>query len=153
MGDNGQIEMDRKKRIKKEREEFMEWKSSVSCDGCPQENEDTWIVTMDGPRDSPYMGGKFKIKIYFGPDYPKTKPDVNFETPICHINIGSYICITALTKYQPSYSILFILSQIFMMLTSPNELSPLNSEYFKLYKDDYSGYLAKARQMTREHAH
>lgn len=152
MGDNEEIEMDRTKRIEKERQEFNAWKSSVSCDGYPKENEDTWIVTMDGPRDSPYMGGKFKIKIYFGSDYPKTKPEVDFITPICHINIGSYICITALTKYKPSYSILFILSQIFMMLTSPNEKSPLNSEYYKLYKDDYSGYLAKARQMTREHA-
>lgn len=146
------IEMDREKRIENERKEFIEWKRSVSCDGCPMEGEDTWVVTMDGPRDSPYMGGKFKIKIYFPKEYPGEKPDVNFITPICHINIGSYICITALTKYKPSYSILYILSQIFMMLTSPNERSPLNSDYFKLYKDDYSGYLAKARQMTREHA-
>lgn len=87
---------------------------------------------MDGPKDSPYMGGKFKIKIYFTSEYSRSKPEVNFITPICHINIGSYICITSLTRCQPSYSILYILSQIFMMLTSPNELSPLNSEYFKL---------------------
>ena len=149
-----EVEMDRTKRIKKEREEFIEWKKSICCEGDPQENEDTWIVTMDGPKDSPYMGGKFKIKINFPSGYPTSKPLVNFITPICHININpDFICLTALTQYNPNYSILYILSQIFMMLTSPNEKSPLNKEYFKLYKDDYSGYLAKARQMTREHAH
>lgn len=146
---------DRLTRIEKEREEFNEWKSSISCYGNPQKGDTVWNVTMDGPKDSPYMGGKFQIQITFPDGYPKDMPKFEFMTPICHINIsGGYMCLTSLKSYnyQENQTIVFFLSQIFMMLTSPNETSPLNSEYFKLYEDDYTAYLAKAREMTRLHA-
>ena len=38
-----------------------------------------------------------------------------------------------------------------MMLTSPNENSAY-STYKQLYTNDYTGYMAKAREMTREYA-
>lgn len=144
--------MTRETRIEQEREEFNDWKSSISCYGDPQKGDSVWNVIMDGPLDSPYMGGKFKIRITFPPGYPTQKPNFEFLTPICHINInGTHICLTSLNNYDPNSSITQILTQIFMMLTSPNEDSPY-STYINLYKDDYTGYLAKAREMTREYA-
>lgn len=145
--------MSRSSRIEQERQEFNEWKSSISCDGYPQYGDSVWNVTMDGPKDSPYNGGKFQIRITFPDGYPKEKPKFEFLTPICHINIsGTSMCLSTINSYQEHYSIVSILSQIFMMLTSPNENSPLNSEYFKLYDEDYSGYLSKAREMTNQYA-
>ena len=145
--------MSREDRIEHERTEFNEWKSSISCYGNPQKGDSVWNVTMDGPKDSPYMGGKFQIRITFPNGYPSEKPKFEFMTPICHINIsGTSMCLSSINNYQADFSIISILSQIFMMLTSPNENSPLNSEYFKLYDQDYSGYLAKARQMTSQYA-
>ena len=55
--------MSRESRIEQERQEFIEWKNSISCDGYPQKGDSTWNVVMDGPKDSPYMGGKFQISI------------------------------------------------------------------------------------------
>ena len=146
---------ERSERIEAERQEFNEWKSSISCYGNPQIGDTIWNVTMDGPKDSPYMGGKFQIKITFPDNYPTEMPKFEFMTPICHINIsGTYMCLTALKSkyYQKNQTIVYFLSQIFMMLTSPNDTSPLNGEYFKLYNDDYTAYLAKAREMTRQYA-
>ena len=71
-------------------------------------------------------------------------------TPICHININNtHICLESLNNYQQSYSIVQILTQIFMMLTSPNENNAY-SKYKDLYINSYTEYLAKARQMAEE---
>lgn len=124
----------------------------ISCSGNPNKGDRTWNVIMDAPSDSPYMEGKFKIQIYFPDDYPAEKRQFTFKAPICHINInGEHICITTLNEYNSSYSIIDILNSIFMMLTSPNEYSAY-STYKELYINDYTNYLAKARQMTREYA-
>lgn len=139
-------------RLEKERQEFLKWKKSISCEGNPEKGDAVWNIIMNGPLDSPYMGGKFKIRIKFDKDYPTTKPDFAFLTPICHINIDNqHICLSSLNNYDKNSSIIKILSEIFMMLTSPNDQSAY-SKYSTLYRDDYSGYLRKAREMTREYA-
>jgi len=145
--------MSREERLNQELEEFNEWKSSVCCHGEPKKGDNVWNIIMDGPKDSPYNGGKFNIRITFPNNYPNEKPNYEFLTPICHINISNtYMCLSSLNKYKSEYTVIYILSQIFMMLTSPNETSILNSEYGKLYVDDYDGYLRKAREMTRQYA-
>jgi ubiquitin-protein ligase len=144
--------MSRRDRIETERREFNDWKSSISCYGDPHWGEDIWNVIMDGPEDSPYMGGKFKLRITFPSNYPDGCPNFEFLTPICHINInGTHICLDSLNNYKSSYSIVQILTQIFMMLNAPNEDSAY-SDYKDLYINHYTEYLAKAREMTREYA-
>lgn len=144
--------MSRESRIEEERQEFNDWKSSISCTGDPYYGDSVWNIVMDGPKDSPYMEGKFKIRITFPNGYPDEKPNFEFLTPICHINInGTHICLESLNNYNSSYSIVQILTQIFMMLTSPNENSAY-SQYKDLYINHYTEYLAKAREMTREYA-
>ena len=140
-------------RIEEERIDFLNWKDTISCSGNPLYGDTVWNVVMDGPLDSPYMGGKFNIRIKFPDNYPNECPVFEFLTPICHINInGTHICLGSLTYYNPSYSIVQILTQIFMMLTSPNEHDAYNTDYKILYLNNYSEYLAKAREMTRDYA-
>ena len=139
-------------KIEKERKDFIKYKNTICCEGNPEEGDYVWNIIMDGPLDSPYMGGKFKIKITFQTDYPKSKPLFEFMTPICHININKkHICLDSLDKYNENSTILNCLSQIFMMLTSPNETSAY-SEHKDLYINHYGDYLKKAREMTREYA-
>ena len=93
--------MDRKTRLEKERLEFLDWKESICCYGNPKENDNIWDIIMDGPKDSPYMGGKFKIRITFTNNYPTECPKFEFLTPICHINIdGTHICLGSLNYYK-----------------------------------------------------
>ena len=138
-------------RLEKERKDFLSYKSSICCEGNPQKGDSIWKITMNGPSDSPYMGGKFQIRITFDKNYPTSKPNFEFLTPICHINIEKkHICLSSLNKYNKDSSIVNLLSEIFMMLTSPNQDSAYGT-YSKLYTDDYSGYLRKAREMTRDY--
>lgn len=144
--------MIRDNRIEIERQDFLETQTCISCYGEPKKGDNVWNIIMNGPKDSPYMGGKFKIRITFPNGYPNEKPLFEFMTPICHINIdGKCICLGSLTYYKPEYSITQILSQIFMMLTSPNENSAYN-QYKDLYINHYTEYLAKAREMTKDYA-
>ena len=139
-------------RLEKERLEFLEWKKSICCEGNPQKGDSVWDIIMDGPLDSPYMGGKFKIQIVFNKDYPLSNPSFKFKTPICHINIkDDHICLDSLNNYDKNSSITKILSEIFMMLTSPN-IDSAYSKYKDLYMNNYSEYLKKAREMTRDYA-
>ena len=139
-------------RLEKERNEFLKWKDIISCEGNPQKGDNVWYIIMNGPLDSPYMGGKFKINITFYKDYPDSKPLFEFMTPICHINIKDrHICLNTLDNYNTNSTITQALSEIFMMLTSPNEDSAY-SKYKDLYLTDYTKYLSEARRMTREYA-
>ena len=136
--------------VEKERIKFLKWKNSICCEGNPKKGDSIWNIIMDGPKDSPYMGGKFKIRIQFKDDYPTSEPTFEFLTPICHINIkGTYICLGTYDKKNSS--IVKTLGVIFMMLTSPNKDNAFG-EYLALYTNNYSGYLKKAREMTREYA-
>ena len=151
--------MTRSERIKFEIEEFNTWKSTISCNGYPSENDKIWNIIMDGPPDSPYNGGKFKIEITLGNDYPQSPPIFKFKTEICHINInGETICMETLRlpensngKYKSTYTIVYLLSQIFILLLIPNEDNAYGT-YIDLYRNDYTAYFAKARELTREKA-
>ena len=77
--------MSRDSRIEIERQNFLETQTCISCYGEPKKN--VWNIIMNGPKDSPYIGGKFKIRIIFPNGYPNEKPLFEFMTPICHINI------------------------------------------------------------------
>jgi ubiquitin-protein ligase len=141
-------------KIEEEINEFNEWKNTISCSGNYSTSDSTLYVTMDGPINSPYVGGKFKISIYFPNNFPTGKPTFKFLTPICHINIcGESICLDSINYYNPdSTSIVDILTQIFLMLTTPNDTSIYNSTYGELYKNDLDAYFEKAREMTSQYA-
>ena len=54
--------------------------------GLPEEgNYYKWRATLAGPEDSPYQGGLFYIELLFPNDYPKSKPQIRFLTPIYHV--------------------------------------------------------------------
>ena len=143
----------RKDKIKEEIKEFNEYKHTICCDGHYSENDSILYVIMAGPNDSPYVGGTFKINVKFPPKFPSENPIFTCVTPICHINIkDGTICLDSINNYNPETSITDVLTQIFMMLTSPNEDSPLNLEYYKIYRDDLDEYFRIAREMTRQNA-
>jgi len=48
-----------------------------------------WKSSLMGAADSPYKYGVFILKLIFPEDYPNTRPEVYFLTPIYHLNVNS----------------------------------------------------------------
>jgi ubiquitin-conjugating enzyme E2 N len=95
------------------------------------ENFKHFYVTLDGPKDSPYEGGKFKCELLVPEDYPMSPPKVIFTTPIYHPNIDKLgrICLDILKKqWSPALQIRSVLLSIQSLLSSPNPDDPLNNE-------------------------
>lgn len=72
-----------KKEFEKNKKQFKDLKFDLKN----QNDYMNWIVTLSGPKNTPYKGGKFKISLEFNFLYPIAPPKVVFLTKIYHPNI------------------------------------------------------------------
>ena len=91
-------------------------------------NEDNlfeWKCTILGPKDTCYKGGLFYLKIIFPDDYPNSKPEIMFLSPIYHLNVKffvgkgkplGHICVNTLNEWNPGDSIRKVLPELFSLL-------------------------------------
>ena len=84
-----------------------------------------WRCTMSGPPDTPYFGGLFYLKIIFPKDYPNSKPEICFITPIYHVNVLPLgrVCISTLNCWTPQYTIRKVLIDIWALLYIQKRIS------------------------------
>jgi len=113
--------------------------SSLGCSVGRDENNKFLInATIIGPKNTPFYGGFYKLRITFPKEYPTNYPSVYFDTKIFHPNVYSdgRICIDVVNNWNPDYSIIDILEAVYILLVNPNEGSPANSEAGNLIKND-----------------
>ena len=99
-----------------------------------------WYFILNGPKDTPYQNGKFRIEFEFGKDYPYEPPWVIFKTPIVHPNINKkgQICLDILKdQWSPILTISKILLSISSLLSEPNPHDPLDVEIASIYINNY----------------
>ena len=102
--------------------------------GMPDENNPyLWQCTMIGPTDTSFAGGLFYLKIIFPDDYPNSKPEILFLTPIYHLNVKffvsskqplGHICVNTLNDWNPGDSVKKVLPELFTLLHKNNPDSP-----------------------------
>jgi len=110
---------------------------------------------IDGPADTPYYGGKFRVKLTIGKDFPQGPPKGFFVTKIFHPNVSSKgeICVNTLKKdWKSDLGLRHVLLTIKCLLIVPNPESALNEEAGKLLLERYDDYCARARLYTDIHA-
>jgi len=122
----------------------------------PNEDDITDIsATIDGPADTPYEGGLFKIKLKLGADFPRAPPKAFFLTKIFHPNVSKKgeICVNTLKKdWKEDLGIKHILLTIKCLMIVPNPESSLNEDASRLLLENYDDYFKHAKLWTSIHA-
>lgn len=88
-----------------------------------QSNLRYFAVSIDGPADTPFAGGVFRLELFLPDGYPMEAPKVRFLTKIYHPNIDRLgrICLDVLKdKWSPALQIRHVLLSIQQLMTSPN---------------------------------
>jgi len=112
-------------------------------------------AVIEGPVDTPYDGGVFRVKLVLGSDFPSAPPRGFFLTKIYHPNIASNgdVCVNTLKRdWTPETTLNHVFQVIRCLLIVPFPESSLNDEAGKLFMTSYDDYFQRARLMTTVHA-
>ena len=116
-----------------------------------------WIVILQGPEDTPYSQGVFKLKFKFPENYPFKAPDVKFLTTVYHPNIKTdtgEICQDVFASgWAPTQKVEEILEKLITMLKEPSTSSPLENDICQEYINNREKYNKTAREYTTKYAY
>ena len=132
------------------------------CVGLPNAwNIFKWWVSIFGPKDTPYRGGLFYLKVLLPPDYPLKAPEIKFLTPIYHPNVNNKkfpgeelgkICLPKLAFWKQNYTMHEILENICTLFYFVNLQSPYNLDMRYEIRNNHSLYEEKIIKFTKKYA-
>lgn len=120
-----------------------------------EQNARYFRVVVQGPADSPFEGGTFRLELFLPEEYPMAAPKVRFLTRIYHPNIDKLgrICLDILKdKWSPALQIRTVLLSIQALLSAPNPDDPLANDVADAWKRDEQAAIGTARAWTRLYA-
>lgn len=118
---------------------------------------DVFCVTLQGPKDTPYEGGRWRVRFTIGTNFPFNSPSVGFVDKILHPNIdwnSGSVCLDALNKkWSPVFTLRHIMETLLpYLLAYPNPEDPLNREAAAMLKATPEAYTAKVLEATKRYS-
>ena len=140
--------------------EFKQLSTDTICDSTVLlENEgdlSKWLILMQGPKETPYENGLFKLKFTFPDNYPFKAPDVKFGTTVYHPNIkrdtGEICQDVFASSWAPTQKVADILTKIVSMLRSPQTSTPLEPDICNEYLNNNTQFTKNAKEYTNKYA-
>jgi ubiquitin-conjugating enzyme E2 D/E len=116
-----------------------------------------WEAIINGPKNTPYANGKFKLKIEFPDNYPYKFPKIYFTTKIYHPNISledGFVNADVLSekKWTPVFTVCSLIISIISLLDDPNVSVCYNNKLANLYKNDKQKYDDIVEKFTIKYA-
>lgn len=121
------------------------------------ENPREFYVKLQGPKDSPFEGGSWKVHVTLPAEYPYKSPSIGFCNTIFHPNIDEASGSVCLDVINQTWSPMFDLVNIFdvflpQLLLYPNPSDPLNGEAAALMLNNKKAYIARAQEYVKRYA-
>jgi len=115
-----------------------------------------FVGEIDGPPDTVYSGGHYKLLIEIPPNYPFSPPKIRFTTPIWHPNISSVtgaICLDILSsKWAAAMTLRTVLLSIQALLESPEPDDPQDAVVAAQFNKNRACWEATAKFWAQYHA-
>ena len=119
---------------------------------------DNWIAVLRGPKETPYEGGIFYVKISFSHNYPFWPPEIQFITKVysCSITDRGYLCLDnkwdQAKEWSPAVSLLQLLLIVKSLLADSNPDDSVAPERAELFAASEEAYEQNAREWTKTYA-
>eukprot|EP00762_Andalucia_godoyi_P007897 ANDGO_01220.mRNA.1 Ubiquitin-conjugating enzyme E2-23 kDa len=116
-----------------------------------------FYVMFDGPKDTLYEGGRWKVHVELTEGYPYKSPSIGFANKIFHPNVdeaSGSICLDTLNQtWTPLYDLVNVF-EVFIpqLLTYPNPTDPLNGEAASLMLRDSTRYQQRVKDHVQKFA-
>lgn len=116
-----------------------------------------FYVIFHGPKDTPYEGGIWKIRVELPDQYPIKSPSIGFTNKIYHPNIdegSGSVCLDVINQtWSPMFGLLNIFENFLPhLLRYANPSDPLNTEASNLMTKDEPKYNETVKQYVQQYA-
>ena len=121
-----------------------------------------WRFTLIGAKDTPYNEGFFYLQLTFSKDYPNRRPELNFLTPIYHLNVNprsspferlGHVSFSTINCWNPHTSVRKLLHDLYTIFYRANPESCYDFERGQEYKFNRILYEKKVRYFVLRYAH
>ncbi|KAJ7553455.1 hypothetical protein O6H91_06G098700 [Diphasiastrum complanatum] len=116
-----------------------------------------FYVEFQGPTDSLYQNGKWKVRVELPDAYPYKSPSIGFVNRIFHPNVDEMsgsVCLDVINQtWSPMYDLINVF-EVFLpqLLLYPNPTDPLNGDAAALMMRDKEHYEQKVREYCERYA-